>query len=256
MGFFSDLFGGGESAADARKPYQEYAAQLGRISPLLEKYLAESQGYLSPYEKVGRSAMNQYYGELNKMGDPTSFVNNILSHYQESPAVQFQKSQGINSLRNLEEAKGLMGSGDEMKDVMKYSQGLASQGQQQYLQNVLGVQGSQLAGLRGLTGQGMGAAEQMGQWGMGTGQDIGSIMGQQAQAGLSGNLAAEKARAAHSSFLQRLLGAGIGGLEDLFGAGGAGRNYLSSLFGGSRGNQGEWGGAWPGANGGGIQYLS
>lgn len=163
-------------------PYSDYASSLGEISPELEKYLSQARGYLSPYYKAGTGALDLYSQKMKEMSDPTAFYSKIMGGYQESPAYKFRMQQGLESLKNTAAATGYTGSGHELKNILGFSQGLASQGQQQYLQNILGINTADIAGLSQLSGRGQQAGSQMGEWGMQTGTELASIRAQQAAA--------------------------------------------------------------------------
>lgn len=198
-GFLQDIFGGA--------PYETYAGGLGEAERPIQRGVSRAVGYLSPYEKVGRSALNEYFAHLNQMGDPTGFYNQIMQHYQESPAVKFQQAQGLDALKSQAAATGMTGAGQEMKDIMRYSQGLTAQGQQQYLQNILGIGGQYLGGMRGLAGAGQQAALGMGGYQMAGAQDISSLMAQQARARAQAQAAQE---AGIGGFLGNILGMPLG----------------------------------------------
>jgi len=174
MSFMSQILGS--------QPYETMSAGYGGAMQPIQQATGKAVGYLSPYEKVGRGALNEYYSHLNQMSNPTDFYNQIMQHYQQSPGVQFQQQQGVNALENQAAATGMTGSGQEMKDIMKYSQGLASQGQQSYLQNILGIQGGYMGGMSGLGGMGFQAAGGMGRAQMGGAEDIAQLQAAKARA--------------------------------------------------------------------------
>lgn len=183
MGFFDNLFGSA--------PYETMAGGYGQGEEGISSATGKAAGYLSPYDKIGRSALNEYFSGLNQAKDPESFINQIMSHYQESPAVQFQRKQGISALENQAAATGFTGSGQELKDITKFSQGIASQGQQQWLNNILGARQSFLGGLRGLGLQGQQAATGMGGYQMQGASDLASLMAAKAKAQAQGQAATE-----------------------------------------------------------------
>jgi hypothetical protein len=181
MSFFDNLFGGA--------PYDTMAGGYDQGEGAINSATGKAVGYLSPYDKIGRSALGEEYSTLNQAKDPESFINMILSHYQASPAAQFQQKQGINALENQAAATGFTGSGQELKDISKFSQGIASQGQQQWLSNILGARQSFLGGLRGLGLQGQQAATGMGGYQMQGASDLASLMAAKAKAQAQGQAA-------------------------------------------------------------------
>jgi hypothetical protein len=163
-------------------PYKTEAAGYGKGIDTMQQAVGTSTGYLNPYLQTGTQALGQEYAGLQQMQDPTGFYNKIMDAYQQSPATQFQMQQGLNALKNTAAATGYTGSGKEMQDLMKYSQDLTSQGQQSFLQNILGIHGQYLAGLQGLGQQGQQAGTTMGGWQMQGGQDIAALQAEQAKA--------------------------------------------------------------------------
>ena len=206
------LFGGGDTGDGG---YGALISGLQGLEPTIKAGGERAIGYLNPYETVGRSALNEYFGQLNQAQNPEHFINNIMSHYQESPSVQFQKQQGIDALNTSAGARGLLGSGAQAKSLMQFGQGLASQGQQQYLQNVLGLRGQTLAGLGGLGQMGQQAATQQGAFGMEESSQLANLMSQIAQAQAKSQQYQQQQQAQQSSSgLGDLLG-GVSSLASL-----------------------------------------
>jgi hypothetical protein len=155
MGLFDALFGGGGGAAG------EDIAQAAQQGISTEKdFLAKALGLLEPFRKGGVGALGDLQGIFAQEKDPTAFVNNILSQYQESPGEKFIKEQGIKAGQQAAEASGQQGSGAEQEALAKFATGLASQDQQRFLQNVLGVQQQRTGGLENLFSGGLSAAGQ------------------------------------------------------------------------------------------------
>lgn len=92
------------------------------MGTLAEAY-KDSKGYLEPWQTTGASALKQLAG-----GD-------LMSGYQASDAYKFQLGEGQNAINNAMAARGLGNSGAALKELTKYSQGLASQDAQQYYNN-------------------------------------------------------------------------------------------------------------------------
>jgi len=172
MSFFANILG--------TTPYQTMEKGYGQIIPGIQQATQASLGYLSPYQQVGTEATSDLYKHLQGMADPKAYLQSILSGYQMSPGAKFQEHEGTQALMNKAAALGLTGSGQEAKDIARYSQGLASQDMQQYLQNVLGIGQQYMGGMRGLGGMGLQAGLGMGREQMGGAEDIARIQEQQA----------------------------------------------------------------------------
>ena len=101
QGGLGQLFGGlfGNSGApfsDAMKQFQNYYGQ--------------AQGYQNPFYQAGTGAIPQYQEWLQGMQNPSGFINNLMSKYQESPFAKFQQQQGVRTAQNMGSASGLTGS--------------------------------------------------------------------------------------------------------------------------------------------------
>lgn len=193
-GTLGSLFGG--------NAYDTVAKGYEQIPAELQQYLQQALGYLSPYQQAGTSALGEYSNKISQMNDPVGFYNKIMDTYSTSPALKFQQQQGLEALKNNAAATGYTGSGQQLKDVMGYSQGLAQQGQQDYLNNVLGINTQALGGLSNISGMGEQAGSQMGDWTQQTGENIAAMMSQIAQA-------KGQAQSSKSSGWGNLLGLGL-----------------------------------------------
>ena len=189
----SDYLGGGEQT-------------LGGAEDYIKQMYQKGIGQLSPYEQAGRGALGDYMSALQAYKDPTQLYSQIMSGYQQSPAAQFQEQQGMEQLQNVMGAQGLAGSGQEAKDVLKYSQGLSSQDMQQYLNNVLGMGQTYLGGMGGLGQMGYGAAGQMAGLGMQAGQQVGGL----SEALANAQALAAQRQAQSASGMGGLLGGALG----------------------------------------------
>ena len=183
-------------------PYQTEAAGYGKGIDTMHGAVDTSTGYLNPYLQAGTRALGQYQTGLGEMQDPTGFYDKIMRAYQQDPSTLFQMKQGQNALENTAAATGYSGSGKEMQDLMKYSQNLTSQGQQGFLQNILGIHGQYMSGLQGLGQQGQAAGTSMGGWQMQGGEDIASLQAKKAQA-------QAQAQAAQYNTIGGLIGSGV-----------------------------------------------
>ncbi len=183
MSLWDDLFGGGTGSAS--KSMQD---QIQRAIAQYRQSLSQAEGRVSPYEKVGYQGLLGYNKMLNQMSDPVAYEKQILGSYSGSPDYKFRQHEGMQQLINNAAATGLTGSGKLSKDMMKYSQGLASQGQQQYLQNTLGIGKQYLGGEQNLGNMGYRAATQLGDWDIGGAKDLAGLYGSLGQAKSYGNL--------------------------------------------------------------------
>lgn len=162
MGFLSNVADFGKNlltggAGKAAEGYQEGANQIAN-------YYNQAYGDLSPYREFGKQQMGDFSNWL-KAGSPMT----------ESPAYKFRMDQGIKSLDNSAIGRGGLRSGNYMRDLMGYSQGLASQEfDNEYNRRF------------GRAGFGMGAATAGGNMAMGAGNSIAQMMAGKGQAQAQG----------------------------------------------------------------------
>ncbi|XTQ92553.1 hypothetical protein ACQR5W_11575 [Xanthomonas sacchari] len=162
-----------------------------------------NQANMQPYLDTGTNALNQL-AQLNA-GNYSSF--------NESPDYQWTQQQGLQALDRSAAARGSLYSGGQTADVLKYSQGLASQNYNNYKNGLL-----QLAGM------GQGAA--------------GALAGVNTNyANAVGNANANAAYQSANANAQ--LGVGLAGLANNYLQGrqssygtGTGTNQLSTLYNG------------------------
>ena len=152
------------------------------------------------------------------MQDPQAFYQKMMSGYAMSPQAQMQQQQAIKSANQAAAASGMLGGGAEQKALADYSQQLSARDQQQWLQNMMGINTQYLGGLQDLMQRGFGAGQQMGGWTMGAGQDIGSLQNAIGQAQMGGDMAGMQ---------------GIGQLLGLLTGGVTSSDWFKKLIGGS-----------------------
>lgn len=230
MGWFDTIFGGGQGAAA-----QDQEEAIRRAMQQEQQYLGQSTGYMQPWWQAGQKALPEYQEALGRMKDPNAFINQMMGGYQQSPFAKFQEHQGIQAANQGAAASGMLGSGAQQKALAQFSQDLSSKDMQQYLQNQMGVWGNYMGGLGGLSGQGMQAGKQMGDWTMGAGRDVAGMEEQIGQARAQGDVANSNAWGNLFGLGVNLLGGGLGAMG--MGAGGIGGFGGAGSFAGGMFNQ-------------------
>lgn len=125
-GLFGGLFG------DSGKPYQDYQDEY-------QKWIDKANGINKPYQEAGQHGLNNYQEWLDKQKDPTKFINDTMNDYQESPYAQYLQKQAIRAGNNAGSASGLTGSTPLIQQMQQNAGNIANQDQNQWLQNVLGI---------------------------------------------------------------------------------------------------------------------
>jgi hypothetical protein len=125
-GLFGGLFG------NSGAPYDAYSNEY-------KNYAGQGVNAQQPYYNAGTGAIKDYQDWLTKQKDPTGFINNLMGQYQESPYAHNLQQQSINAGQNAASASGLSGSTPLMQQLQQNAGNISSQDQNQWLQNVLGI---------------------------------------------------------------------------------------------------------------------
>lgn len=144
------LFGGkGKYTGASPEDHLQQASQMGRET-------------FDPYIKRGFGAQEQASGQYGKMaGNPMDFLNQIISGYKPSEGYKFKEKHALNAARNSAAAGGISGTYNDQLGQSELVNGLLDQDMQQWLQNVLGIQGAGLGGLENEAGRGFGASQSL-----------------------------------------------------------------------------------------------
>ncbi len=147
-GFLGGIFGNsGKPYDQATKQYQDWANK--------------TQGVQQPYLDAGTGAIGNYQDWLNKQNDPSKFINDLMGGYTESPYAQNLQKQAMLSGQNAASASGLMGSTPMMQEMQNNAGMIASQDQNQWLQNVLGINTQYGQGQNNLINSGQNSANKL-----------------------------------------------------------------------------------------------
>src|SRR5258708_30443296 len=165
---FSGLF------TDAGSPY---SSAMGPYS----QWMGKAADVQQPWLQAGQQGLGNYQNWLSGMQDPTAFINKTMNNYQQSPWAQNLQNQAIRSGQNAASAGGLAGSTPFAQQLQQNATNISSQDQNNWLQNVLGINTQYGSGQAGLAGMGQNAANTLSGLYGGEAQGIGYLaMGQQA----------------------------------------------------------------------------
>lgn len=180
MAFDSNMFGSGIGGlvggmfGDSGKPYDAAMRQY-------KDWDAKAQGTQQPFLDAGTGAIPQYQQWLKGQQDPSKFINEQMSNYQESPYAQYLQQQSMRAGQNAASASGLMGSTPMMLEMQQNAGNIANQDQNQWLQNVLGINTQYGQGQQNLMQGGQNAANSLSNINMQMGDRMGqAAYGQQA----------------------------------------------------------------------------
>jgi hypothetical protein len=122
---------------------------------------------LDPYNQAGQAGLKTLTDFATK---PARFT---YADYANDPAFQFEMDQGTNAITHNAAARGLASSGNVLKDLTRFGQGLAATYYNDAFNRFMQGRGLQQAAATTLTGQGMNAAGQQSANTMNTGQYVG-----------------------------------------------------------------------------------
>lgn len=125
-GLFGGLFG--DSGAPYDAAMQQYQQMIGK-----------AEGAQKPYLQAGKGAIGDYQNWLGGQKDPSGFINNLMSNYQQSPYNSYLQQQAQNAALNGASASGMMGSTPLMQQMQQNSANISQQGMNDWLQSVLGI---------------------------------------------------------------------------------------------------------------------
>lgn len=148
MGGLLDSFFGGddENPADAAMPY------LNQIPGVAKEYF-------NPFIERGKRSGDMLEGQYDKFtNNPTDYLDQIMSRYRPSSGYNFKQNQLLKAAGNSAAAGGFRGTENDQQNSAQMVQGLLGDDMQQFLANVLGIQGQGIAGHQGFQNQGYGAA--------------------------------------------------------------------------------------------------
>ena len=198
MAFIIDDIINAIGAAEAARQ-QEAAAK--KAMGVADQIWLDQRRQQTPYIDAGRTSL----ADLLRLKDDPNAIQN-------SPAFQFRLAEGQKALERSAAARGGLSSGRFMKDLGRFSQGLASE---EY--------GNQWNRLFGLSEMGRGAATTLGNFGSTHADRIAQLFGAQGNAQAAGTKAAygggANAFASAANLAMLGLGGGFGGLAGLGGAG-------------------------------------
>ena len=176
IGSIANIIGSLIGGQQLRKGYQGLEEEIQGGIGQEKMSLAQALGLLSPFQTGGATAFQQSLGLLQQEQDPAAFINKQLAAFQQSPAQKATIQAGLEAVQNRLRSQGLSQSGAEQKALEEFAQQQTSGQQQQFLQNVLGLQSQRLRGLQGLAGLGLGAATTGAQGALQTGTNIADLL--------------------------------------------------------------------------------
>ncbi len=133
-------------------------------APFLEQARGEVKGYSQPYIDQGMNAqgyLDQIFKSLRE--NPEMIMKLLGNGYQESPGFQFNMKQGMRGINNANAAGGRLGTPAHEMQSADMASGLASRDFGDYMQRILGLYGTGIAGTENVANRGFNAATSAGE---------------------------------------------------------------------------------------------
>lgn len=245
---------------------QAAAAQQAQLDKLKQdpnylKYQDYQNGKIDMTQPSAGGALSQFFntplyqlqfGNSGAAVDPNA---SPLDRFQSSPGYQFQLNQGTNALEKSMASRGLLESGSFAKELDNYSQGLANQDWNNYLNRATGTFSNYQNQLSGLAGMGAQTSGLLSNMAVGQGSNLANLG--MNYANNAGNIYGALGTGAANSLLAQG-GALAGGLINNYNAGQVqnasqmqGLGALGGLFSSFGGGGGMGGGMGGGSSSGG-----
>lgn len=215
MGHWYDPFGVTDPfTQDPSKLFEQAGQQFKQYADL-------SREYQKPFYEAGKNAIPQYQNYLNKMSDPSKFINDLMKGYSTSPQEQYTQDQAMRASTNMASATGLTGSTPFQLQAQENAGNIANEYQEQWLKDLLGINSQYGSGLSNLMSQGQGSANSISS----ILNSLGTNMGEMAY---SGGMAKQQQM---SQLLGLILRGGLGMMSGgATAGGGAGGAGIAGLF--------------------------
>ena len=155
-----------QSRKEAKHAQMRNEAHAGAMRNLAMKELEQvpgvAQEHYNPYIQQGNEAQNRATGLYNQMTEnPMDYLNQIISGYRPSQGYQFREGRALEAARNSAAQGGLTGTRNDQIQRAELVNDIMGQDIQQYLSNVLGIQGAGLSGQQHLSDRGYNASQSL-----------------------------------------------------------------------------------------------
>jgi len=145
---------------------QAWDAIFGNPADEANKYISKigdtAKNYYTPWTTAGKAAMGQMTPVFNQMtANPSDYMAQIMSGYQQSPQFQNALQQALRAAQGSAAAGGMTGSSQDQLNEANIADYMSQNDMQNYLNNVLGIQKTGLAGETGLANTGYNATQEL-----------------------------------------------------------------------------------------------
>lgn len=169
------------AAGDAANAQTQAANNATQLQQLIYN---QTQQNLQPYQQAGTNALSVLLQQLGIGAgpggayDPNAPLSKpfTIADFQSSPGYQFQMQQGIDAIQNSASARGGVVSGNALRELNTYGQGVANQDWWNAYNAYVQRQNNTFSRLSSLVGSGQNAAANLGGFGQSFTQQAGANM--------------------------------------------------------------------------------
>lgn len=180
VGLATGIGGALISSSGAQDAANTEATASNNASQVELNMFNQTQANEQPYLQAGNNSLAALMkgvglgpGTANNGSGPLN-APFTAAQYQQSPGYQFQLNQGLGAINNTASARGGVNSGNTLKSLTQYGQGVANQDYQQAYQNYVNAQNQQFGQLQTLAGSGQNAAANLGSLSSQVGSSVGN----------------------------------------------------------------------------------
>ena len=122
VGAGASLIGGSKASKAAKDAAKEQTKATNAAIAAEQKALERQIGLQEPFRKVGINALAQYPGAAAPSYQPFG-----MEQFNADPGYQFRMSEGLKALERSAASRGILSSGQTLKDITRFGQDTASQ---------------------------------------------------------------------------------------------------------------------------------
>jgi hypothetical protein len=150
-GVKKQFFGGAEKDAAAAK-----VAAAEKAGDKIDERFQENKELLTPFAEGGAAAFKRQQAISGALGPEAQAE--AFKQFQESPAVKFQREQGLAGIESQAAASRNLGGGNRLKAISQFNQQLAQQQIDRQFNQLGAITGVGLSATNSITGSGSNAA--------------------------------------------------------------------------------------------------
>ena len=122
VGAGASLIGSSKASKAAKDAAKEQTKATNAAIAAEQKALERQIGLQEPFRQVGVNALAQYPGAAAPSYQPFG-----MAQFQADPGYQFRMSEGLKALERSAASRGILSSGQTLKDITRFGQDTASQ---------------------------------------------------------------------------------------------------------------------------------